>query len=130
MLLFQPYSFEDIESVVEQKKNSLFKVCVPGAEHPHRAFIKDIFFNLIDERAMTFMCKRISQSCGDIRVVFDIMKTALQMLNEKIDELEIDQFKDLATVKAHLTITMPMIVEIFDNKKGLRIKDTLKSLPR
>lgn len=99
MLLFQPYSFEDIESVVEQKKNSLFKTCVPGTDHPHRNFIKDIFFNLIDERAMTFMCKRISQSCGDIRVVFDIMKTALQMLNEKIDNLDLSQFKDLTKIK-------------------------------
>lgn len=60
MLLFEPYSFEDIEAVVEQKKNSLFKICVPGPDHPNRNFIKDAFFNIIDEKAMTFMCKRIS----------------------------------------------------------------------
>jgi hypothetical protein len=63
--------------VVEQKKNSLFAHCMPPADHPHKALMKEIFFNLIDEKAMSFLCKRISQSCGDIRVVFDIMKTAL-----------------------------------------------------
>lgn len=76
---------------------------------------------------MSFLCKRISQSCGDIRVVFDIMKTALQMLHDKIEAI---QFKDIAEVKPQLTITMPMIVTIFDSKKGLRIKDTLLTLPR
>ena len=52
------------------------------------------------------------------------------MLNEKIDDLDVSQFKDLTQIKPLLTITMPMIVTIFDNKKGLRIKDTLKTLPR
>jgi hypothetical protein len=99
-------------------------------EGAHRNFIKDVFFNLIDERAMSFLCKRISQSCGDIRVVFDIMKTALQMLTENIEDLEPSQFKEHSSVKSHLVITMPMIVTIFDSKKGLRIKDTLATLPR
>ena len=52
------------------------------------------------------------------------------MLSEKIEDVEVCQFKDLAQIKPLLTITMPMIVTIFDNKKGLRIKDTLKTLPR
>jgi hypothetical protein len=103
---------------------------VPSVDHPNRNVLKDIFFNLIDERAMQLLCKRISQSCGDIRVVFDIMKTALQMLQEKVEDMQASQFKDHASLKAQIQITIQMIITIFDNKKGLRIRDTLKTLPR
>jgi hypothetical protein len=41
-----------------------------------RTFLRTIFFNLIDEKALIYLCKRISQHSGDIRVVFDVMKTA------------------------------------------------------
>ena len=51
MLLFEPYSMEDIEQIVEEKKNSLFNKCIPE-NNEFRIFLKDVFFNIIDERAM------------------------------------------------------------------------------
>lgn len=59
MLLFEPYSMEDIEQIVEEKKNSLFNKCIPE-NNEFRIFLKDVFFNIIDERAMQYLCKRIS----------------------------------------------------------------------
>jgi len=87
-LLFEPYSYDDIESIIEQKKNALFATCVPteGACNgeagllAERKHLKEVFFNLIDEKAMRLLCHRISQKSGDIRVAFDIMKSAMQTL--------------------------------------------------
>jgi Cdc6-like AAA superfamily ATPase len=67
-ILFQPYGQEDIESIVQEKKNSKFQRCVPsmdmcqGNENKtkQRQIVREIFFNLIDEKAMLFLCKKIS----------------------------------------------------------------------
>jgi hypothetical protein len=67
-LLFEPYSQEDIESIVEMKKNNNFRKCVPTEESckgnqqmiNRRKVLKEVFFNLIDEKAIMFLSKRIS----------------------------------------------------------------------
>ena len=41
-----------------------------------RQFLRNVFFNLIDEKALLYLCKRISTNSGDIRVVFDVMRNA------------------------------------------------------
>ena len=46
------------------------------AKMARRQIIRDVFFNIIDDKAMLLLCKRISSSSGDIRVVFDVIKTA------------------------------------------------------
>jgi len=51
-----------------------------------------VFFNIIDEKAMMFLSKRISSSSGDIRVVFDVMKTAFQGLLNKLSKTPDSEF--------------------------------------
>jgi Cdc6-like AAA superfamily ATPase len=46
--------------------------------------IKNIFFNLIDEHAMKLIAKKVSKINGDIRIAFDLMKSALTKLQTKI----------------------------------------------
>lgn len=48
--------------------------------------------NLIDERALQILAKKIAQSSGDIRVAFDIMKTALEQSLLKTQNLTQDDF--------------------------------------
>lgn len=54
--------------------------------------IKDIFFNLIDEKALEFMSKKIAKMNGDVRVAFDLMKTCYNKLSfqvkHEMDELD------------------------------------------
>lgn len=38
--------------------------------------VKNIFFNLLDERAMDMIAKKVSKMNGDVRVAFDIIKSA------------------------------------------------------
>jgi len=59
MLLFEPYSSEDIESIIEEKKNKLYKKCVPlqqscntTEEQEERKTLSTIFHGLVDEKAM------------------------------------------------------------------------------
>jgi Cdc6-like AAA superfamily ATPase len=42
--------------------------------------IKNIFFNLIDEKAMEAIARKVSKMNGDVRVAFDLMKTCLSNL--------------------------------------------------
>jgi len=42
--------------------------------------IKKIFFRLVDEKAYEFVAKKVSKLNGDIRVAFDLMKSALSSL--------------------------------------------------
>lgn len=62
----------------------MFQKCVvsisPDKNDPLRMAVKQIFFDIIHERAMDLLCRKISQSSGDIRVVFDIMKSAFSKL--------------------------------------------------
>lgn len=67
-LLFEPYSFDDIEFILEQKKNALFHKCIPSLDScqgkpdliKERQDLKDIFGDLIDEPAMRLICQTIS----------------------------------------------------------------------
>ena len=67
-ILFQPYNQEDIESIVEEKQNSKLHKCVPSMElckgsqqkTEARAFLKDVFFELIEEKALKYLSKKIS----------------------------------------------------------------------
>ena len=43
--------------------------------------------NVIDERALMLLSKKIAAQSGDIRVAFDIMKTALQKTIGKVNDL-------------------------------------------
>ena len=42
------------------------------------ALQKEVFFSILDEKAVNSMSKQIAKTSGDIRVAFDIMKNSLQ----------------------------------------------------
>ena len=77
--------------------NSQFEKCVvksvDAKQNELREALKGIFFKLIDEKAMQFLCKRISSQSGDIRVVFDVMKNAFTILLSQIKSLPANLFE-------------------------------------
>ena len=46
--------------------------------------VKTIFFNLLDQRAFGMISKKISKMNGDVRVAFDIIKSAFVLLQNKV----------------------------------------------
>lgn len=96
MLLFEPYSHDEIQHIIENKKNSLFRKCVPSVKECKedegllrtRWAIKEVFFNMIDDKAMKAICMAISQKSGDIRVAFDIIKSGIQKIIKQAESLE------------------------------------------
>ena len=47
-------------------------------------FVKSIFFDIIDDAALELIGKRVSRMNGDVRVAFDVMKTCLNKLYNKV----------------------------------------------
>eukprot|EP00351_Strombidinopsis_sp_SopsisLIS2011_P003284 CAMPEP_0116873316 /NCGR_PEP_ID=MMETSP0463-20121206/4362_1 /TAXON_ID=181622 /ORGANISM="Strombidinopsis sp, Strain SopsisLIS2011" /LENGTH=58 /DNA_ID=CAMNT_0004515007 /DNA_START=946 /DNA_END=1122 /DNA_ORIENTATION=+ len=46
--------------------------------------IKKIFFTIVDEKAYEFVAKKVSKLNGDVRVAFDLMKSALSTLSQNL----------------------------------------------
>lgn len=42
--------------------------------------LKNLFFNLIDEKAMELIAKKVSLYNGDIRIAFDLIKTSISKI--------------------------------------------------
>lgn len=82
---------------------------------------------------MTYLCKKISQTSGDIRVVFDVMRTAFQKVLVLIKNLDIECFdlegSKITELKQKCKITLQMLLDIFDQKKGRKVSDMVDSLP-
>lgn len=81
-LLFEPYSTEQITHILESKVNGRYRY-LPSQIH-ESAELKRCFFNLIDDRAYEFIAKKVAKQNGDIRVAFDLFKSALDMLMVRI----------------------------------------------
>lgn len=129
-LLFQPYDEEDIQSIIEQKVSTLFYSNLKPDPRDERfakmwVYVKRILHDLMDEPAMRYLCKNIAKSSGDIRIVFDIMKSATMQLLKKVQESPEQNFV-MKTGSQHLpvkfSITLEMIVAIIDAKRGPRVK--------
>ena len=56
---------------------------------PHliRSTLLRTFVKLLDERAKVYIGKRVSKMNGDIRVAFDILKSALNGLKQMADDM-------------------------------------------
>ena len=58
--------------------------------------LKQIFFNIIDDRANEFVAKKVAKLNGDIRVAFDLIKTAFSTLAFNIGKIEnLPEYKDI-----------------------------------
>ena len=52
------------------------------------------------------------------------MKTAFQKVLNKVNSAQIENIASICK------ITLPMLLEIFDQKKGLKVSEMLKALPK
>ena len=82
-LLFQPYSDSQISTIIEEKLNK--KLPHFPLHLKQNAGIKQVFFNLLDEsKAMDLIAKKVAKLNGDIRVAFDIIKSAFVELFNRV----------------------------------------------
>ncbi len=85
---------------------------------------KIIFFHLVDDKAYEFVAKKVARLNGDIRVAFDMMKTALSTLAfdlNKSEELPLD---------SEIKITLARMLKIYEQKYGSKIGENLKNQPK
>jgi hypothetical protein len=99
--------------------------------------LRNCFFNLMDERAKDIIAKKVSKMNGDVRVAFDILKSAFVELQTRVKYFtpdgadtistgEDDNMPDPSTVK----ITFDLVLKVFNQKYGSKLPETLRSLPR
>ena len=86
--------------------------------------LKSIFHNLVDERAYSFIAKKVAKQNGDIRVAFDLMKSALALLAKEIKK------STTLPPKKELRVTYHTILEVNEAKYGSKIAQTIRSLTR
>ena len=72
-LLFEPYTEEQIVSIIEQKIN--LQYVNMSDRMKQNARVKKMFFDIIDESAKVLIAKRVARMNGDLRVAFDIIKS-------------------------------------------------------
>jgi hypothetical protein len=86
--------------------------------------LRDIFFNLVDEKAMKLIAKKVSKLNGDVRVAFDLMKTALARVKQLVDD------SDPMIEDNKIKVTCDIVCEVCEDKYGSKIYETLQALPR
>mmetsp|Transcript_29725 Transcript_29725/g.22057 ORF Transcript_29725/g.22057 Transcript_29725/m.22057 type:complete len:153 (+) Transcript_29725:644-1102(+) len=80
-LLFEPYTTDEIVSILEEKLNKKYQ-CFP----PHLHQVKQVFFELVDDKAKEVIARKVAKTNGDIRIAFDILKSALLTLANEIKQ--------------------------------------------
>ena len=128
---------EDIQSIIEQKVSTLFRGNLKPDPRDERyakmwVYVKRIIHDLMDEPAMRILCKNIAKSSGDIRIVFDIMKSAVTQLLQRVQKSPESSFvmkPGSQYLPEKFSITLEMIVGIIDAKRGPRVRQMLEKLP-
>jgi hypothetical protein len=69
---------------------------------------KMIFFNLVDDKAYEFVAKKVARLNGDIRVAFDMMKTAFSTL-----ALDLNKNEELPP-DSEIKITLALMLKIYE----------------
>jgi hypothetical protein len=64
--------------------------------------IKQIFQKIIDSKAYEFIAKKVSNHNGDIRVAFDLMKTALATYADEISKNFPEKDEEIRVTVGHL----------------------------
>lgn len=126
-LLFEPYSEEQIISIIEQKTNMRYPK-FPMKIKENRE-VKNIFFNLLEERGMDLVAKKVSKMNGDARVAFDIIKTSFSELYSRVKYYS-EEDKEAMPPDDEIRVTIDLVVKVFKMKYGSKLPETLKCLPR
>jgi Cdc6-like AAA superfamily ATPase len=132
-LLFEPYSEDQIISIMEEKINMKF------ATFPMRlkaGSMKSIFFNLLDERAMDMIAKKVSKMNGDARVAFDLLKSSFTELYNRVkyvspnDTSEERKGDEGLPSEDKIKITLEIVCKVMADKYNSKLPQTLRCLPR
>ncbi len=90
--------------------------------------IKSIFFNLLDQRAMEMIAKKVAKMNGDARVAFDIVKSSLVEVfnNVKYREeskgvQEERQRDDELPSDEKIRITLDIVLKVFSDKYSSKL---------
>jgi Cdc6-like AAA superfamily ATPase len=79
---------------------------------------------MIPERSYKFIAQKVAKMNGDIRVAFDMMKSALTLFSKEIrDDPNVRENKQLE-------LTYQTIMKVDEIKYGSKIATTIKSLTR
>ena len=136
-LLFEPYSEEQIITIIEEKINMRFKTF--PLKIKQSAPIKSIFFSLLDKRAMEMVAKKVSKMNGDARVAFDIIKSCLVEVFNKVKYRAETNTKDVHEERKgdeelpsddKIRITFDTVLKVFRDKYSSKLPQTLRCLPR
>ena len=124
-LLFEPYGEEQIITIIEEKINMRFvKFPLKIKQSP----IKNIFFNLLDQKAMEMVAKKVSKMNGDARVAFDIVKSSLVELFNRVKYRE--EVKDVQEERERddelpsddkIRITLDIVLKVFNDKYSSKL---------
>lgn len=72
-LVFEPYNKDDVMEIIQKKHAKLF------ANHKETFMhVKDDYQRLFEDQSIELIGRKVEQDSGDIRVAFDITKSALQ----------------------------------------------------
>lgn len=102
--IFGPYSERDIIKIIKKKKDSF---C-------NRENWKT---NILDEKALEFAAKKVAKISGDIRVAFDLIKSAMILLILKYREEAMKRKKELESNSQDDTLNEENKEDNLDNDK-------------
>lgn len=83
-----------------------------------------MFHDIVDEKAETIIARKVAKKNGDIRVAFDIMKSAIAHLQKTIED------HPSLPAKEQLRVTYKTVLDVSEEKYGSKVAKTIKSLTR
>jgi Cdc6-like AAA superfamily ATPase len=98
--------------------------------------MKGLFFNLLDEKAMDMIAKKVSKMNGDARVAFDLLKSSFVELYNRVkyvstnDTSEERKGDDGLPGDEKIRITLEIVCKVINDKYSSKLPATLKCLPR
>jgi Cdc6-like AAA superfamily ATPase len=131
-LLFEPYSEEQIITIIEEKVNKRFTSFPMKLKvSPYR----DIFFELLDDKGMDMIAKKVSKMNGDVRVAFDLIKSSFVELFNRVKYVNGDKIherKDDSELPPDdkLKISFDIVRQVMQEKYSSKLPQTLINLPR
>ena len=125
-LLFEPYSTDQIIEILESKVNCRYAHMPSQVKNSGE--LKALFFSLIDDLAYTFIAKKVAKQNGDIRVAFDLLKSALELLKKQVQGWQqVDGDDDSSFDLSKVRVTYQTILDVYEAKHGSKIAGTLRS---
>lgn len=74
---------------------------------------------------MDVIAKKVAKHNGDIRIAFDLIKTSLSSLYQKVKYSKEGTLRD-----DQIKITYDLVLTVFEEKYGSKVFEILKALPR